>query len=146
MSHKLIALIFVEFLSITTVPAVAGGDQDGLPDGKLLYAENCAVCHGSNLEGQAGWRRRLPSGLMPAPPHDETGHSWSHSDSYLFSVTKLGLNAVVGGGYQSDMPAFGDVLSGAQIRATLDFIKDSWPQAQKDIQADITQNDAALTE
>ena len=142
MFNKLILFGFAGLLSLTSGPAQAGGDPDGLPDGKLLYGQNCASCHGSNLEGQAGWRRRLPSGLMPAPPHDKTGHSWSHSDNYLFSVTKLGLDAVVGGDYKSDMPAFSDVLTDAEIRATLDFIKSNWPLAQKQIQAEITRKEA----
>jgi mono/diheme cytochrome c family protein len=142
MFNKMILLCFAGLQSVPSAPALAGGDPDGLTAGKLLYAQNCASCHGSNLQGQAGWRRRLPSGLMPAPPHDETGHSWSHSDTWLFSVTKFGLDAVVGGGYQSDMPAFSDVLSDAEIRAVRDFIKAGWPQAQREVQAEITRKEA----
>ena len=43
--------------------------------GAQLYAENCASCHGANLEGQADWRSPGPDGRLPAPPHDETGHT-----------------------------------------------------------------------
>ncbi|RCK40518.1 c-type cytochrome, partial [Thalassospira profundimaris] len=44
--------------------------------GKDDYVEFCASCHGSNLEGQKNWKRRLDTGRMPAPPHDASGHTW----------------------------------------------------------------------
>ena len=46
-----------------------------LKNGKQIYVQNCASCHGVNLEGQKNWQSRLPDGLMPAPPHDNTGHT-----------------------------------------------------------------------
>ena len=48
--------------------------------GQKVYGEYCASCHGANLEGQPDWKRRLENGRMPAPPHDESGHTWHHSD------------------------------------------------------------------
>src|SRR5919106_825466 len=38
-----------------------------LAEGKAIYSQYCARCHGANLEGQPDWRRRLPSGRLPAP-------------------------------------------------------------------------------
>lgn len=35
-------------------PKVGGGKGDGLPDGKMLYTQNCASCHQANGEGLAG--------------------------------------------------------------------------------------------
>ena len=108
--------------------------------GRELYAETCASCHGADLEGQADWKRRLESGRMPAPPHDETGHTWHHADRQLFIITRLGVGGVVPG-YDSDMPAFKDVLTDEQIRAVLAFIKSTWPERQRTFQADVTRND-----
>ncbi|WP_436088924.1 c-type cytochrome [Pararhizobium sp. LjRoot255] len=65
--------------------------------GKTLYAKHCATCHGANLEGQRDWKRPLPSGRMPAPPHDASGHTWHHADGVLFRITREGPAAVVGG-------------------------------------------------
>src|SRR6056297_3300875 len=97
--------------------------------GATLYAEHCAACHGAALEGQvADWRQTGPDGLMPAPPHDETGHTWHHPDTLLFEITARGTEAVVGGGYRSNMPGFGDVLTDSEIRAVLGFIKSTWPE------------------
>ena len=108
--------------------------------GKEIYAENCASCHGANLEGQPDWKRRLENGRMPAPPHDESGHTWHHSDQDLFAITKLGVGGVVPG-YESDMLAFGDILSDEDITAVLAFIKSTWPERQRDVQARITASD-----
>ena len=77
---------------------------------------------------------------MPAPPHDETGHTWHHSDQDLFAITKGGVEAVVPD-YESDMPAFDGILSDEEIEAVLGYIKSTWPERQRAFQAEITAND-----
>jgi mono/diheme cytochrome c family protein len=94
--------------------------------GKRIYEQHCASCHGAKLEGQPNWQRRLPSGRLPAPPHDATGHSWHHPDKQLFEMTKDGPSAIVPG-YESDMPAFRTVLSDREVWAALAYIKSTWP-------------------
>ncbi len=113
--------------------------------GKKLYAERCASCHGSRLEGQADWKSPLPSGRLPAPPHDASGHTWHHSDGVLFRVTRDGPAAVVGGGYESDMPAFGNILSDEDILAVLAFIKSTWPERQRAYQAELSRREQENT-
>lgn len=113
---------------------------DRIAQGQEIYANTCSSCHGANLEGQPNWKRRLPDGRMPAPPHDQTGHSWQHPDRQLFDFTKLGIGGVVAG-YESDMPAFGDVLTDAEITAVLAYIKSTWPDLQRDMQAKLTAKD-----
>jgi mono/diheme cytochrome c family protein len=95
--------------------------------GQTVYAQHCASCHGANLEGQPNWKEPLPTGGLPAPPHDETGHTWHHADQLLFKITKLGGQAVAVSDFQSNMPAFQGVLSDADIWAVLAFIKSTWP-------------------
>ena len=79
--------------------------------GAGLYARHCASCHGASLEGQPNWRQRLADGSYPAPPHDVTGHTWHHPDSYLFATVKLGGQATAPPGVRSRMPAFASRLS-----------------------------------
>ena len=64
---------------------------------------------------------------MPAPPHSEKGHTWHHADKLLFELTKFGLKKLAGGNYESDMPAYEEVLSDEEIIAVLSYIKSTWP-------------------
>jgi len=112
------------------VMATAGSDTDNprqIAAGKIVYQQNCASCHGENLEGQPNWKARKPDGKLPAPPHNEAGHTWHHPDEHIFRVIKIGVEALVPGDYKSDMPAFEEVLSDEEIRAVIVFIKASWP-------------------
>jgi len=108
-------------------PRADPGDAARLALGGRVYAQHCASCHGAKLEGQPDWRRRLPNGRLPAPPHDETGHTWHHADALLFALTKQGLvPPYAPAGYESDMPAFGQTLSDEEIWAVLAYIKSHW--------------------
>ncbi|ATU94621.1 c-type cytochrome [Phyllobacterium zundukense] len=126
----------------------AGGDASAatIALGKTLYAKRCASCHGARLEGQPNWKRLLPSGRMPAPPHDASGHTWHHPDGVLFRITKEGPAAVVGRGYQSDMPGFGNVMSDDEIRAVLAFIKSTWPERERQYQAEMSRREREKTQ
>jgi mono/diheme cytochrome c family protein len=95
---------------------------------------HCAACHGAKLEGQPKWRERLPNGRLPAPPHDETGHTWHHPDALLFNIVRNGIEPYAPPGYKSDMPAFADRLSDDDIRAVLAFIKSTWPEETQKLQ------------
>ena len=112
-------------------------DAEQVALGEQVYREHCAACHGAALEGQPDWRQRGPNGRLPAPPHDETGHTWHHPDDVLFRITKQGVAAMVPD-YESDMPAYADVLSDAEIWAVLAYIKSRWPQPIQERQAAIS--------
>lgn len=79
--------------------------------------------------GLANWRTPGPDGLLPAPPHDETGHTWHHADPILFDITKLGV-ARAGGpdDHRFAMPAYEDILTDDEIIAVLSYIKNRWPE------------------
>ena len=95
--------------------------------GARVYAQHCAACHGARLEGQPEWRKRLPNGRLPAPPHDESGHTWHHPDHVLFAIAKNGLvPPYAPQGYAADMPAYRGVLQDEEIWAALAFIKSHW--------------------
>jgi len=52
-----LAFLVILVLSLTWVPqawAQEGDEEDQLQQGALLYADNCAVCHGSTGEGRVG--------------------------------------------------------------------------------------------
>ena len=103
--------------------------------GEKIYQTNCASCHGKYLEGQPDWRIRDANGFLPAPPHDATGHTWHHADDLLFEIVKYGPSVVTGDDeYKTTMPVYKDILSDEDIVAVLSFIKNTWPEEQRDWQ------------
>ena len=94
-------------------PVLAGHELENrdLRKGEALYKEHCASCHGAKLEGQPNWRQIGKDGLLPAPPHDRTGHTWHHDNMLLFDYTKLGGKALMEArgisGLKSGMQGFG---------------------------------------
>lgn len=123
----LIGMVGLNFRGTAPISGTDPATTDVVARGKQIYAANCASCHGMNLEGQPNWQQELPTGGRPAPPHDETGHTWHHDDASLFTTVKYGGQATAPPGYTSNMPAFGQHLSDADIRAVLAYIKSTWP-------------------
>lgn len=104
-------------------------ESQAVEQGRALYADYCAACHGAQLEGETNWRDRDQDGYLPAPPHDVTGHTWHHPDAQLFAITKYGIEAIVGNGYKSRMMGYQDILTDKEILSILAFIKSTWPEA-----------------
>ena len=92
-----------------------------------------------NLEGQPDWQSAKEDGTYPAPPHDETGHTWHHGDAMLLDYIRRGGQAVLddmGVDFTSGMPGFGDELTAEDIEAVLDYIKSTWPDRIRAAQSD----------
>lgn len=115
-------------LRLVLVLALRPGDAPTLALGRQVCQARCAACHGAQLQGQPNWRQRGPDGLLPAPPHDASGHTWHHGDELLFRITKFGVAKVANlNDYATAMPAFEGVLSDEEIIAVLSWIKSQWP-------------------
>ncbi len=110
--------------------------------GRALYVSHCAGCHGQKREGQPDWRERRDDGKLPAPPHDETGHTWHHPDAVLFDITRNGMvpGRTAPEGYVSDMPAYAGILSDEEIVAVLAYIKSTWPRENLELQQEANRN------
>ena len=130
--------------ALLSLPAVAASadhelENRDLRNGQALYARECASCHGADLEGQPNWQRIGEDGVMPAPPHDERGHTWHHDNQLLFNYTKLGGEAVLEGagitGVKSGMPGFGGTLSDDAMWDVLAYIRSTWPDRIRKFQA-----------
>ena len=125
-------------LALSVLLATPGGDHASrdLAVGAQRYATHCASCHGASLEGQPDWRRRKADGRLPAPPHDDSGHTWHHDDELLFEIVKYGLVPPrAPEGYQSDMPAYEGVLNDAEIRDVLAYIASRWSDEIREMRA-----------
>jgi len=121
--------VFLAFAASTAQASHELENRD-IENGTVLYAENCASCHGAELEGQPDWRSPGGNGVLPAPPHDETGHTWHHDNGLLFDYTKLGGQKALAQrgvtGFNSGMPEFAETLSDDQIWDILAFIHSTW--------------------
>ena len=120
-------------LALFATPLAAAHELEGrdLAMGEQIYGEQCAACHGVNLEGAPNWQFRQADGTLPAPPHDATGHTWHHDNGLLFNYTKLGsagaLEAMGITDFKSGMPAYAEVLTDEEIWSVLAFIRSTWP-------------------
>lgn len=114
----------------TAVPPVPTLSTDRVAQGPTLYAQNCASCHGANLEGVPNWKKTLPDGSLPPPPHDSSGHTWHHPDALLLRIIADGGDPA----FNSRMPAFKDKLTEDQMRLILDFIKSKWDKDKREFQ------------
>jgi mono/diheme cytochrome c family protein len=122
---------------------LATDDAAVLAKGEANYRQQCAACHGAQLQGQPRWRERDASGRLPAPPHDASGHTWHHPDEVLFRITKYGVAKAANlQDYDSAMPAYEGVLGDDDIVAVLSWIKAQWPAAIRAQQEEV--NAAAL--
>ncbi len=136
------SLLLIALCGVLAACTADTPDPAQIATGARVYEQHCAACHGAKLEGQPNWRERLPNGRLPAPPHDESGHTWHHADELLFAITKHGMVAPYAPpGYESDMPGFGDRLTDEEIRAVLAFIASHWTSRQvRDARAEILRN------
>lgn len=88
--------------------------------GRPIYNNNCANCHGAMAQGARNWRQRGPDGNFPAPPLNGSGHTWHHPMPVLERVIREGGPA--------NMPAWGHTLSDAEIKAVLAYVQSLWPE------------------
>ena len=141
------------FLAITLTAAWASTGTDGVltqlqaddlrvvQAGEQIYRAQCAACHGEALEGQDNWQTRDRDGFLPAPPHDASGHTWHHADDLLFEITKYGAAVVIDDpDYRTNMPVYKGILSDDEIVAVLSFIKNTWPDEQRQWQEEVNAN------
>ena len=126
---------------IVSSPALADHEllNRDLVAGERLYQQQCASCHGANLEGQPNWRSRNDDGTLPAPPHDASGHTWHHDSQLLFEYTKLGGQGALEvrgiDDFNSGMPAFDGVITDDEIWDILAYIRSTWPEELQEAQA-----------
>jgi mono/diheme cytochrome c family protein len=116
-----------------TVPPIPTLNAELVAQGEPLYAQSCASCHGTNLEGVPEWKTVQPDGRLLPPPQDSSGHTWHHPDELLLSIISDG-----GDPSYSDMPAYGDILTDEETNAILTFIKNSWGPEEREFQWWIT--------
>jgi mono/diheme cytochrome c family protein len=119
-------------------------DPAAVAAGKLLYKRSCSGCHGHKLQGQPLWQLEDQYFGRRAPAHDQTGHTWAHSDEDLFHMTKEGRFVADATDKPSYMPAFRGLLTDSEILAVLAYIKSTWPIGLRISQALLNPGNAGM--
>ncbi len=134
----------IYWLALLVVPVLAGASGGAanansappeVAQGRQLYEQYCAACHGWQGEGAANWKKPDEKGEMPPPPHDETGHTWRHSDAMLFKMIAEGWRHPFNKSDRLTMPAFGKSLTDQEIAAVIEYLKTLWTNEQREYQA-----------
>ncbi len=95
-------------------PPLAEADGE---DGAALYARHCASCHGDSGGGD-GWN--APNLPVPPTAHADPALMERRTDDSLFDAIHAGAFVLDG---SPRMPAYGESLSTAQIRALVGHIR-----------------------
>lgn len=115
--------------------------ESEIEEGRTVYTQYCAACHGIDGEGQFPEAPFEPdsTGRIGAPPHDDTGHTWHHSDELL-------IRYITEGGFTNPerfypMPPFGSILTDEQTLFVLAYIKTMWTDEQRAMQRQLTEEE-----
>ena len=88
-----------------------------IEEGKMIYRENCAPCHGDSGKGDGVGARSLP--VRPAD-HTDSAVMRSRSDAFLRDVIAKGGSAM---GLSTFMPAWKGVLNENEIDDLVGYIR-----------------------
>ena len=125
----------------TPYPPVPTLDAAQVNLGRQVYQANCAVCHGAHAEGAPDWQTPDATGNFPPPAHDDSGHTWHHSDRVLYEMIRDGMGDPLHPNSPLRMPAWGNRLSDAEIRAVIAYFKTLWSPEHREYQWEQTVDD-----
>ena len=94
------------------VPNPFADDEESLAAGAVLYASNCAICHGETGEGDGP----AAAGLEIAPSDLHEGHVQGNTDGALFFIISHGKP-------ETPMPAWEDVLDEDERWHVVNFLR-----------------------
>jgi len=98
-------------------------DQTVIEQGQVLFAENCAVCHGDKAQGTVKeWQKPDANGKYPPPPLNGTAHTWHHPIGALGQTIRNGTLSIGG-----SMPAWKNKLSDDEIFSIIMYVSSLWP-------------------
>lgn len=118
--------------------------QEQIAQGRAYYEATCAACHGIDGQGQFPEAPLEPdaSGRYGAPPHNDAGHTWHHTDELL-------LRYVMEGGFSDPdtfypMPRFDSLYNREQAAMIIAYIKTMWTEEQRIYQHHMTTEEEAM--
>lgn len=125
---KVFSILFL--ISVCTLPSLAAPASQSLPDGRALFKENCAACHGADGRGdrkisEVGFPNEMPDFQDCSFANREADGDWSSI------VHKGGPRRA----FSRTMPAFDQALNDDEITAILAHLrtfcqKSGWPRGE----------------
>ena len=116
--------------ALMAIAVACGTDDSLLPQvgrGEAIYKSSCQSCHGDATTGEGG--------LLFAPIHGPSGHTWHHADGQLVEIV-LGRFDYPG----KTMPSFEGALSETDVKAVLAYLKTGWESDQVEFQEQASEN------
>lgn len=126
----------------TPYPPVPTSDAAEVKLGRQVYQATCVACHSANAEGAPNWQTPdAATGNFPPPPHDDSGHTWHHSDRVLYEMIRDGMSDPLRPNSPVRMPSFANRLSDAEIRAIIAYFQSLWSPEHREYQWEQTVDD-----
>jgi mono/diheme cytochrome c family protein len=101
-----------------------------LEEGRQLYAQNCAACHGEGGAGDGVMADQMPN--LQSPNHDNTGSQthpqpnrpadFTEARSMLGASPALLQGKILRGGMGTGMPYWGPIFTEEQTWALVDYL------------------------
>lgn len=130
----------------TPLPPLPTLDPSQVRLGRQVYQQaNCGLCHAANAGGAPNWQTPDAQGNLGAPPQNDNGHTWHHSDRVLYEMIRDGMRDPLRPNSPLRMPAWGNKLTDARIRAVIEYFKSLWSKENREYQWEQTLNDFAPT-
>jgi mono/diheme cytochrome c family protein len=107
----------MEAIVLGMLALAAGGWASGDPrlaQGRLVYREACAACHGDDGRGNPAWESRVPA------PNLATGASTAERADHWQAIVAKGGRAF---GLASEMPAYGETLTREEIASAVAYLR-----------------------
>ena len=124
----LLAVTFLLMEVGCSAPAEGGASPEAIGQGKVIYSERCATCHGDAATG-------IGRADLAYPVHGPDGHTWHHADGQLADII-LGRFTYPG----RMMPSFADVVTEKQVDDVLAYLKQGWLPEQVAFQKQVSEN------
>ncbi len=98
--------------------------QNNIAEGKVIYFQNCFICHGADLDGRGNFAQAFNP---PPPPFRGTDTIAQLPESYVFWRIAKGWTGLPAGAtpWDSAMPAFENLLTQEQIWKAILYLYDA---------------------
>jgi cytochrome c oxidase subunit 2 len=95
----------------------------GLAQGRQLYAQNCAACHGEKLDGDGIFAGRLAPGMDGAQDMQAQAPTDFTNPASMFGASPALLEGkIMRGGMGTGMPMWGSIFTGKQIESIISYL------------------------